>query len=112
MAATRLRALYRPLTELLEAMAVVLVLGVGVWALAHNQITVGGPGGVRDLPHQALQPDQGGRSAVQHVYAASASAERIIDLLSQQPDVREPARHGAAAAAPGGGPEEVRRRAG
>ena len=42
MATTRLRALYRPLTELLKTMAVVLVLGVGVWALAHNQITVGG----------------------------------------------------------------------
>lgn len=90
MATTRLRALYRPLTELLETMAVVLVLGVGVWALAHNQITVGGLVVFVTYLSRLYSPIRGAGRLSNTMYAASASAERIIDLLSQQPDVREP----------------------
>lgn len=92
MAATRLRALYRPLTELLETLAVVLVLGVGVWALAHNQITVGGLVVFVTYLTRLYSPIRGAGRLSNTLYAASASAERIIDLLSQQPDVREPAK--------------------
>jgi ATP-binding cassette subfamily B protein len=90
MATTRLRALYRPLTELLETMAVVLVLSVGVWALAHNQITVGGLVVFVTYLSRLYSPIRGAGRLSNTVYAASASAERIIDLLSQKPDVREP----------------------
>ena len=90
MVATRLRALYRPLTELLETMAVVLVLGVGVWALSHNQITVGGLVVFVTYLSRLYSPIRGAGRLSNTLYAASASAERIIDLLSQQPDVREP----------------------
>jgi len=92
MAATRLRALYRPLTELLETLAVVLVLGVGVWALSHNQITVGGLVVFVTYLTRLYSPIRGAGRLSNTLYAASASAERIIDLLSQQPDVREPAK--------------------
>jgi ABC-type multidrug transport system fused ATPase/permease subunit len=90
MATTRLRALYRPLTELLETMAVVLFLSVGVWALAHNQITVGGLVVFVTYLSRLYSPIRGAGRLSNTVYAASASAERIIDLLSQKPDVREP----------------------
>ncbi len=90
MATTRLRALYRPLTELLETMAVVLVLSVGVWALAHDQITVGGLVVFVTYLSRLYSPIRGAGRLSNTVYAASASAERIIDLLSQKPDVREP----------------------
>lgn len=92
MAATRLRALYRPLTELLETLAIVLVLAVGVWALSHNQITVGGLVVFVTYLTRLYSPIRGAGRLSNTLYAASASAERIIDLLSQQPDVREPAK--------------------
>lgn len=101
MAATRLRALYRPLTDLLETMAIVLVLGVGVWALAHHQITVGGLVVFVTYLTRLYSPIRGAGRLSNTIYAASASAERIIDLLSQQPDVREPAKPRSLPGGPG-----------
>jgi ABC-type multidrug transport system fused ATPase/permease subunit len=66
MTAARLRALSRPLIEGLETLGVVLVLGLGLWELQADRITLGGLGGVRDLPQPAVQPYQRGWSAVQH----------------------------------------------
>ena len=91
MAATRLRALFRPLIELLEIIGVVLVMGVGVWALRHGQITLGGLLVFVTYLTRLYSPIRGAGRLSNTVYAASASAERIIDLLDQQPDVREPA---------------------
>jgi ATP-binding cassette subfamily B protein len=91
MAATRLRALFRPLTELLEIIGVVLVMGVGVWTLQHDQITLGGLLVFGTYLARLYSPVRGAGRLSNTVYAASASAERIIDLLGQTPDVREPA---------------------
>jgi ABC-type multidrug transport system fused ATPase/permease subunit len=102
MAATRLRALFRPLTELLEIIGVILVMGVGVWALQHNQITLGGLLVFVTYLTRLYSPIRGAGRLSNTVYAASASAERIIDLLNHQPDVREPARPRALPGAPTG----------
>ncbi|HEX6403724.1 MAG TPA: ABC transporter ATP-binding protein [Pseudonocardiaceae bacterium] len=91
MAATRLRAVFRPLTELLEVVGVVLVMGLGVWALRHNQITLGGLLVFLTYLARLYSPIRGAGRLSNTVYAASASAERIIDLLGHQPGTREPA---------------------
>jgi ABC-type multidrug transport system fused ATPase/permease subunit len=91
MAATRLRALFRPLTELLEVIGVVLVVGMGVWALQRDQITLGGLLVFLTYLTKLYSPLRGAGRLSNTMYAASASAERIIDLLSQQPDIRDPA---------------------
>jgi ABC-type multidrug transport system fused ATPase/permease subunit len=91
MASTRIRAVYRPLVELIEVCGGLAVMGLGTWKLAQGQLTLGGLlvflaligklyGPVRDLSR--LAPT---------FYAASASAERIAELLDQRPEVREAA---------------------
>ena len=90
MAATRLRAVFRPLTELLEVVGVVLVMGMGVWALQHDQITLGGLLVFLTYLARLYSPIRGAGRLSNTVYAASASAERIIDLLGHHPDVSEP----------------------
>jgi ATP-binding cassette, subfamily B, bacterial len=91
MAATRLEALFRPLIELLEVVGVVLVVGVGVWALQHDRITLGGLLVFVTYLTRLYSPIRGAGRLSNTVYAASASAERIIDLLNHQPDVRDAA---------------------
>ncbi|PZG92639.1 ABC transporter [Streptomyces sp. NTH33] len=91
MDSTRIRAVYRPLVELIEVCGGLAVMGLGTWKLAQGQLTLGGLlvflaligklyGPVRDLAR--LAPT---------FYAAAASAERIAELLDQRPEVREAA---------------------
>ena len=89
MAATRLRAVFRPLTELLEVVGVVLVMGLGVWALRHDQITLGGLLVFLTYLARLYSPIRGAGRLSNTVYAASASAERIIDLLNHQPEIQD-----------------------
>ena len=91
MAATRLEALFRPLIELLEVVGVVLVVGVGVWALQHDRITLGGLLVFVTYLTRLYSPIRGAGRLSNTVYAASASAERIIDLLNHQPEIPDPA---------------------
>ncbi|HSZ30641.1 MAG TPA: ABC transporter ATP-binding protein, partial [Pseudonocardiaceae bacterium] len=92
MTATRLRALSRPLIEGLETLVVVLVLGLGLWELQHGRITLGGLLVFVTYLGRLYSPIRGAGRVSNTVYAASASAERIIELLDEQPDVGEPAR--------------------
>jgi len=91
MVATRLEALFRPLIELLEVVGVVLVVGVGVWALQHDRITLGGLLVFVTYLTRLYSPIRGAGRLSNTVYAASASAERIIDLLNHQPEIPDPA---------------------
>ena len=92
MAATRLRALFQPLTELLEIIGIVLVMGLGVWELQQGRITLGGLLVFVTYLTRLYSPIRGAGRLSNTIYAASASAERIIELLGRQPDIREPAR--------------------
>nr|BFD83599.1 ABC transporter ATP-binding protein [Streptomyces sp. Xyl84] len=89
MASTRIRALYRPLVEMIEMCGALAVTGLGTWKLAQGQLTLGGLlvflaligklyGPVRDLSRLGTT-----------FYAASASAERIVELLDQRPQVTQ-----------------------
>ncbi|WP_306188731.1 ABC transporter ATP-binding protein [Streptomyces sp. MK5] len=87
MASARIRAVYRPLVELIEVCGALAVIGLGTWKLAQGQLTLGGLlvflalisklyGPVRDLSRLGTT-----------FYSASASAERIAELLDQRPQV-------------------------
>jgi ATP-binding cassette subfamily B protein len=89
LAATRLRALFSPLVELIELAGVLLVIGWGTYALAQGGLTLGGMlaflayltllyGPIRDLSRLGTT-----------ILAAAAAAERVIDILDQQPLVRD-----------------------
>lgn len=89
MAATRLAAMFRPLVELLEAVGVVLVMGLGVWELSHGRISLGGLLVFLTYLSQLYSPVRGVGRLSNTAYAALASAERILDLLATRPTVRE-----------------------
>ncbi|MFE7354259.1 ABC transporter ATP-binding protein [Streptomyces sp. NPDC057543] len=91
MASARIRAVYSPIVEAIELAGGLAVMGLGTWKLAQGQLTLGGLlvflallgnlySPIRDLSHLANT-----------FYAASASAERIIELLDQRPQVVEAA---------------------
>jgi ATP-binding cassette subfamily B protein len=92
LAATRLRALFAPLIDGLELVGVLLILGVGTWELAHGRITLGGLLVFLGYLSQLYSPVRGVGRLSNTVYAASASAERIIELLDQRPSIQNPER--------------------
>lgn len=92
MTSTRLRALFSPLIDFLELAGVLLVLGFGTWELAHGRITLGGMLVFLGYLSQLYSPVRGFGRLSNTVFAASASAERIIELLDQHPSVRDPER--------------------
>ncbi|MFD4944311.1 ABC transporter ATP-binding protein [Streptomyces sp. NPDC058239] len=91
MTSARIGAVYSPIVEVIELTGALAVMGLGTWKLAQGQLTLGGLlvflallsnlyGPIRDLSH-----------LTNTFYAASASAERIIELLDQRPQVVETA---------------------
>jgi ABC-type multidrug transport system fused ATPase/permease subunit len=90
MRATRLQALFGPLTELLEVVGVLLVMGLAVWELTANNITLGGLLVFVAYLTQLYGPLQGLGQLTNSLYAASASAERVMELLDLAPTITEP----------------------
>jgi ABC-type multidrug transport system fused ATPase/permease subunit len=89
MAATKLRALFTPLIDLLETLGALSVLGLGIWELTHDRITLGGLLVFIGYLTRLYSPVRGAGRLSNTLYAASARAERIIELLDEQPSVRE-----------------------
>ncbi|RKT82252.1 ATP-binding cassette, subfamily B/ATP-binding cassette, subfamily B, MsbA [Saccharopolyspora antimicrobica] len=91
MVATRLHALFSPLVDLLELGGVLLIIGFGTWELTRGTITLGGLLVFLGYLSQLYSPVRGFGRLTNRIYAASAGAERIIELLDQVPEVRDPA---------------------
>ncbi len=89
MAATRLRAAFSPLVELLETVGVLAVLGMGIWELTQGRITLGGLLVFVAYLGRMYSPVRGAGRLSNTLFAAAASAERIIELLDQRPTVRQ-----------------------
>jgi ATP-binding cassette, subfamily B, bacterial len=90
MRATRLQALFIPLTDLLEVVGVLLVVAFAVWELTNNDITLGGVLAFVAYLTQLYAPIQGLGALINELFSASASAERVIEVLDLTPAVREP----------------------
>lgn len=91
LAATRLGALFGPLVDLIEVVGVLAILGVGVWQLTTGQITLGGLLAFLLYLAQLYGPVRGLGQLSNTVHSAAASAERILELLDQQPLITAPA---------------------
>ncbi|MFI1074523.1 ABC transporter ATP-binding protein [Streptomyces puniciscabiei] len=87
MASARIRAVYRPVVELIEVAGGLAVMGLGTWKLAQGQLTLGGLLVFLALIGKLYGPVHGLSGLGTTFYAASASAERIIELLDQRPQV-------------------------
>jgi ABC-type multidrug transport system fused ATPase/permease subunit len=90
MASTRLRALFRPLVDFVELIGALTVIGFATWHLARGHLTVGGLLVFLAFLTRLYSPIRGLSRLTNTVYSASASAERILDLLEQQPAVTDP----------------------
>ena len=91
MVATRLRATFGPFIDLLETAAVLLVIGIGIWQLASGAMTIGGLLVFMAYLAQLYGPIRAFGGLANTAYAASAGAERIIEILDEKPSVTDPA---------------------
>jgi ATP-binding cassette, subfamily B, bacterial len=90
MVATRLRATFGPFIDLLETAAVLLVIGIGIWQLAAGSMTLGGLLVFMAYLAQLYGPIRAFGALANTAYAASAGAERIIEVLDEKPSVVDP----------------------
>ncbi|OIJ92639.1 ABC transporter ATP-binding protein [Streptomyces monashensis] len=89
MASVRIRAVYGPVVEIIEVTGGLAVLGLGTWKLAQGQLTLGGLLVFLALIGKLYGPVHGLSALGTAFSAAAASAERIIELLDQRPQVVE-----------------------
>ncbi|MCE0761407.1 ABC transporter ATP-binding protein/permease [Pseudonocardia kujensis] len=105
---TRLRAMYSPSVRTVEVVGVMAIMGVGIWQLSANHLTLGGLLAFLVYLSQLFSPVRGLSGYSNSVYSAAAAAERIIELLDQRTSVPAP-EHPVRLARPGPGPTPVRR---
>jgi ATP-binding cassette subfamily B protein len=89
--ATRLAALFRPVTDLFQVAGVMVIIAVGIWQLSVGGISLGGLLAFLVYLSQLYGPVRSLGQLSNTVFAAAAGAERIIELLDQRPDVAPPA---------------------
>jgi ABC-type multidrug transport system fused ATPase/permease subunit len=89
LAATRLGSLFSPLVDLIELAGVIVVVAVGAYELLQGRLTIGGLLVFLLYLSQLYAPIRGLSSLLNAYYAASASAERVIEFLDQRPSVDE-----------------------
>jgi ABC-type multidrug transport system fused ATPase/permease subunit len=85
--ATRVGALFGPVVDLVQVMGVLTVVGFGIWELDAGRITLGGLLAFLVFLSQLYKPVEGLGALSTALFAASASAERTIELLDQHPAV-------------------------
>lgn len=89
LAAARLRAIFRPLIDVIELIGFVAVIAMGTLELARNHLSLGGFLAFLFYLNQLNGPIRGLGQLTNTIFAASASAERIIELLDEQAIVEE-----------------------
>ena len=90
MVAIRLEALFGPLSDLVELIGVLAVMGFAVYELANGRITLGGLLVFVAYLSQLYGPVAGFGGLWNEMSSAKAGAERIIEMLDQEPAVVEP----------------------
>jgi ATP-binding cassette, subfamily B, bacterial len=101
LAATRLRALISPLVDLIELGGILVVVAVGTWGLVEGRLSLGSLLVFMAYLAQLYGPIRGLSRLANTVYAAAASAERVAELLDQQPAIAAAEAHSPSARATG-----------
>lgn len=89
LAAVRLGAAFAPLVTVLELTGVLAVVALGTWEMAAGQFTLGALFAFLGYMSQLFGPVRALSRLTNTIYAASAGAERIDELLAIRPSVRE-----------------------
>ncbi len=83
LAASRIRALFLPLVDLAELLGVLVVVGLGVWSLTTDRLTLGGLLAFLALLMQCFGPVRTLADLLPDLYSASAGVERVVELLDE-----------------------------
>jgi ABC-type multidrug transport system fused ATPase/permease subunit len=89
LAATRIRGLFSPIVDLIELLGVLVVVGLGTWALTQGQLTLGGLLVFLAYVSQLYGPVRDLAGLANRMFAAAAGAERVLELLDERPAVTE-----------------------
>ncbi|WP_433179772.1 ABC transporter ATP-binding protein [Actinoallomurus sp. CA-150999] len=89
MAETRLAALYEPLVQVIETVCVLVVLGFGAWELTADRVTLGGLLSFAAYLGYLYPPIQSLGHVNLIASEATASAERIVELMETRPAVAD-----------------------
>jgi ABC-type multidrug transport system fused ATPase/permease subunit len=90
MTATRLRAGFGPLVELIELVGVLLVMAYGTAKLSRGDLSLGGLLVFMAYLSKLFSPVRALSRLTTGLFSASASAERVIEFLEERPAVADP----------------------
>src|SRR5919107_5710479 len=90
MTATRLRAGFGPLVELIELAGGLLVMAYGTVKLSQGALSLGGLLVFMAYLSKLFSPVRGLSRLTTGLYSASAAAERVIEFLDERPTVVDP----------------------
>ena len=88
---TRLRGILTPIGDLLELLGLLLVIGFGTWQLSQGQLSLGEMLAFMAYFGQLYSPLRGIGRLGNSLSSATASAERIVEILDTRPAVHEAA---------------------
>jgi ATP-binding cassette, subfamily B, bacterial len=87
LAATRIRGLFEPLVDLVELLGVMVVIVLGTVAVTSGDLTIGGLLVFITYLTQLYGPVQELGSLSNTIFQAAAGAERVIELLDEEPRI-------------------------
>jgi subfamily B ATP-binding cassette protein MsbA len=85
----RLKAAFSPLISLIEMTGTLVVMVVGAILFFNNEITLGALIAFMTLLRRLYSPVRGLSKLLNTIYSASASAERVIEFMEEEPLVKE-----------------------
>jgi len=85
MAASRVRSVFLPVVDLAELVGILLVITLGTWALATDRLSLGGLLAFLTLMSQCYRPIRELGDLLPSMFAATASIERVVELLHERP---------------------------
>ncbi|HUR85932.1 MAG TPA: ABC transporter ATP-binding protein [Solirubrobacteraceae bacterium] len=89
MASMRLRAIFTPVVSIIELLGALLVIGLGTYKLSQAQLTLGELLAFLTYLTRLYDPIRALTKLTTTIYSASAGAERVIELLDEQPAVTD-----------------------
>jgi len=87
LAATRVKAVFSPVIDVMKVSVALIVIGLGTWELQQGRLTLGGLIVFLTYLGMLYSPIKGASRLTNSLYAATAGAERIIEMLDEQPSV-------------------------
>jgi subfamily B ATP-binding cassette protein MsbA len=85
LAGSKTRAVFLPMVDLIQLVAILLVVSMGVWALATDRLTLGGLLAFMTLLITCYKPILELADLLPSLFSATAGIERLVELLDEQP---------------------------